>query len=144
VWVKQLISDVSDTMASGNDISTFVRSWLHYDNMASSFYKQANRARQLKEDFEKKILELLRVKRMENAIIQINGGRLSVTEERNPKTLSLIRIEELLHGYYAQRGGHDETTEIMNYIRANRGIDVNKRLKKTGISNLPPLAAPGQ
>lgn len=129
-------------MESGDQISTFVRSWLHYDNLASSFYKQANRARQLKEEFETKILAILKSRRMENAVIQINGGRLTVGEERNPKTLSLVRIEELLHGYFEEHGGRDETTDIMNYVRANRGVDIYKKLKKSGGTNLPPLPGP--
>lgn len=80
---------------------------------------------------------------MENAIIQINGGHMNVVEERNPRTLSLTRIEELLHGYFLKRGGKDETGEIMAYIRGHRGVDVVKKLKRSGAAQaLPPLPAP--
>lgn len=130
-------------MGDSGQIGTFVRSWLHYDNLASSLYKQANRARQVKDEYEGKIITELRNNNMENAVIQINSGLLNVTEERNPKALSLVRIEQLLHNYFQRKGQSiDETKDIMNYIRSNRGYDVMKKLKKSGGTNVPPLPPP--
>ena len=125
-------------------IGSFVRNWLHYDGLASSFYRQSTRARQVRDEFETKIIDHLRVNRMENAIIQINGGHIALAEERNPRQLTLPRIEELLRGYYSRRGGKDETPEIMAYIRGNREIDTVMKLKKSSTvgSPLPPLPAP--
>jgi hypothetical protein len=125
-------------------IGSFVRNWLHYDGLASSFYRQSTRARQVRDEFETKIVDTLRTNRMENAIIQINGGHLNLVEERNPRQLTLPRIEELLRGYYAKRGGKDETPEIMAYIRGNREVDTVVRLRKSSTvgSPLPPLPAP--
>lgn len=125
-------------------IGSFVRNWLHYDGLASSFYRQSTRARQVRDEFETKIVDTLRQNRMENAVIQINGGHLNLVEERNPRQLTLPRIEELLRGYYARRGGKDETPEIMAYIRGNREVDTVVRLRKSSTvgSPLPPLPAP--
>lgn len=125
-------------------IGSLVRNWLHYDGLASSFYRQSTRARQVRDDFETKIVDTLRQNRMENAVIQINGGHLNLVEERNPRQLTLPRIEELLRGYYARRGGKDETPEIMAYIRGNREVDSVVRLRKSSSvgSPLPPLPAP--
>lgn len=125
-------------------IGSFVRNWLHYDGLASSFYRQSTRARQVRDDFETKIIDTLRNNRMENAVIQINGGHLNLVEERNPRQLTLPRIEELLRGYYARRGGKDETPEIMAYIRGNREVDTVVKLRKSSTvgSPLPPLPAP--
>jgi hypothetical protein len=130
-------------MSDPGQLGGYVRNWLHYDTLASSLYKQANRARQVRDDFELKVLDELRNQRMENAVIQINNGTLSVVEERNPRSLSLVRIEEILHKYFHKKGhGQDETKEIMNYIRGNRGYDVSKKIKKSGGPNLPPLPPP--
>jgi hypothetical protein len=125
-------------------IGSLVRNWLHYDGLASSFYRQSTRARQVRDDFETKIIDTLRQNRMENAVIQINGGHLNLIEERNPRQLTLPRIEELLRGYYTRRGGKDETPEIMAYIRGNREVDSVVRLRKSSSvgSPLPPLPAP--
>ncbi len=133
-------------MQSPGDIGTLVRNWLHYDGLASSFYRQSTRARQVRDEFEGKIIDNLRANRMENAVIQIGGGHLTLAEERNSRQLSVPRIEELLRSYYGQRGGKDETNDIMTYIKSNRGIDSVVKLKKSTTVGqpLPPLPAPPQ
>ncbi len=117
-------------------IGTFVRYWLHYNNLASSFYKQYGAAKKVKDDYEKNIIGLLQQKGMEKATIQISGGQINVIDKREPNQLSLTKIEELLHGYFRQKGGSDLTLEIMTFIRANRGYTMNKVLKQSGI--VPP------
>ena len=114
-------------------IGTYVRYWLHYNNLASSFYKQYGSAKKVKDDYEKQIISTLQQNGMENATIQIGGGQLNVVDKREPNLLSLTKIEELLHGYFRQRGGKDETMDIMTFIRANRGYTMNKYLKQSGI-----------
>ena len=114
-------------------IGTFVRYWLHYNNLASSFYKQYGSAKKVKDDYEKQIISTLQQNGMEKATIQIGGGQINVIDKREPNQLSLTKIEELLHGYFRQRGGKDEALEIMTFIRGNRGYNVSKSLKQTGI-----------
>jgi len=115
-------------------IGTYVRYWLHYSNLASSFFKQFGAVRKIRDDYEKQIIGILQQNGMEKATIQINNGRIHVTEKKEPNQLSLTRIEELLHGYYKHKGGKDETLDIMTFIRANRGYTVNKSLKQSGIT----------
>lgn len=114
-------------------IGTYVRYWLHYSNMASSFFKQFGAVRKIRDDYEKQIIGHLQQNNMEKATIQINNGRIHVVEKKEPNPLSLTRIEELLHGYYKQKGGKDETLDIMTFIRANRGYTSNKSLKQSGL-----------
>lgn len=115
-------------------IGTFVRYWLHYSNLSSSFYKQYGAAKKVKDDYENQIITKLQQTGMEKATIQIGGGQINVVDKREPTQLSLTKIEELLHGYFRQRGGKDETMDIMTFIRANRGYSTNKYLKQSGIS----------
>jgi hypothetical protein len=70
---------------------------------------------------------------MTNAIIQIAGGRLTVHEEKHQQPLTLQRLEQLLHEYFAKRppGSDDETNDIMTYIKQHRGAVVETRLKKS-------------
>lgn len=118
-------------------IGTSVRYWLHYNNLASSFYKQYGAAKKVKDDYEKQIINTLQQNGMEKATIQIGGGQIHVIDKREPNQLSLTKIDDLLHGYFRQRGGRDEAQEIMSYIRANRGYTMNKSLKQTGIQQPP-------
>jgi hypothetical protein len=126
-------------------IGTYVRSWLHYGNLASSFYKQYNSSRKIKDDFEKQIISNLQQRGMENAIIQINRGKIQVATKREPNPLSLSKIEELLHGYFRHRCEKDETMDIMTFIRANRGYTIHKTLKQSGqpaVSSTEPTMLP--
>lgn len=121
-------------------IGNLVRYWLHYSNLASSFFKQFGAARKVKDDYEKQVIAILQQNNMEKAIIQIYNGRLQVTDKKEPNQLSLSKIEELLHGYFRQRGGKDETVDVMTFLRANRGYTVHKALKQSGGGQgaLPP------
>lgn len=122
-------------------VGTFVRYWLHYGNLSSSFYKQYCSAKKIKDDYESQVISTLQKNGMENATIQIGGGQIRVTDKREPNQLSLTKIEDLLHGYFRQKGGKDESKEIMMFIRANRGYTVSKSLKQSGI-NPPPQGTP--
>lgn len=123
-------------------IGTHVRYWLHYNNLASSFYKQFGAARKVRDDYEQQVIGLLQKNGMEKATIQIGGGQINVVDKREPNQLSLTKIEDLLHGYYRQRGGKDEAKEIMTFIRANRGYTINKSLKQSGITPPPNQQPP--
>jgi hypothetical protein len=119
-------------------IGTAVRYFLHYSNLASSFYKQYGAAKKVKDDYEHQIINTLRQSGMENATIQINGGQITVVDKREPNQLSLSKIEELLHGYFRQKGGPDQSLDIMTFIRSNRGYTMNKYLKQSGIQQSQP------
>jgi len=113
-------------------IGTYVRYWLHYSTLASSLYKQFCSAKKVQDDYGEKIINTLQQKGLENAIIQINGGQLSVAQKRQPNQLSLSKIQELLHSYFKHRGGKDETMDIMTFVKGNRGYSIQKFVKKTG------------
>ena len=117
-------------------IGTSVRYWLHYSNLASSFYKQYGGAKALQDQYANQIIESLQRSRMENAIMQIGGGSISIADKRTPHQLSLTKIQQLLHEYFKQRGGADETKQIMLFLNANRGFTMTKTLKKHGLA--PP------
>jgi hypothetical protein len=131
-------------MTDAGQLGNQVRSYLHYDQLASNLFKQSTRARQVAGDFEQKVIQQLEQSRMEKAVLQIGGGHLNVIEEKTPHSLTLSKITSLIHGYYASRGTkvRDETEDILRYIRANRGSEIKKRLKKTTTGGaLPPLPA---
>ena len=116
-----------------NQLGNWVRNYVHYDNLASSLQKQLQNARKVKDDFETKIISTLEASNMSNAVIQIAGGKLTLAEEKHANALTLTRLEELLHNYYKSQGRQstDETTDIMKYIKAERGSDTTKKLKKS-------------
>jgi hypothetical protein len=130
------------------ELGNFVRNWVHYDNLASSLSKQTQNARKVRDDFEDKILQQLRVNNMETAVIQIQGGRLTVAEERHSQPLTFTRVEESLHAYFAEqkrlgRPVADDTPAIIRFLKTHREVEVTKRLKKQAVvPALPPLPPP--
>ncbi len=78
-------------------------------------------------------MDYLRINRIPNAILQIAGGRLTMTEERHANPLTLGRLEELLHQYFEEKGQgqKDETADILKFIKTNRGATIETRLKKS-------------
>ena len=52
-------------MGDPGGIGTFVRYWLHYNNLASSFYKQFGAARKVRDDYEKNVIATLHKNGME-------------------------------------------------------------------------------
>jgi hypothetical protein len=121
------------------DLAHLVRNYVHYDNLATSLYRQTVNARKVRDDFEGKILTNLRTHNMENAIIQIAGGRLVVHEERHNQPITLGRMEELLHAYYLSHNLPDDAQNIMKFMKKQRGYEVIKRLKKQSGAIPPPL-----
>ena len=134
------------------ELGNFVRNWVHYDNLATSLSKQTQNARRVRDEFENKILHQLHTHNMESAIIQIQGGRLVVAEERHAQPLSFTRLEESLHAFFMEKakvgGGHpvsDDTAAILKFIKAHRkdDMEIKKRLKKqAAVPPLPPLPLP--
>jgi len=123
----------ASTQLNTQSLAEMIRSWVHFDNLAATFTRQSQQARTARSRWEVQIIDYLRQTSMVNAIIQIAGGRLTVNEEKHANPLTLQRLESLLHEYFSKRpsGSNDETTDIMAYIKANRGTNVETRLKKS-------------
>ena len=121
------------TQLNTQSLAEMIRSWVHFDNLAATFTRQSQQARTARARWETQIIDYLRQTSMVNAIIQIAGGRLTVNEEKHANPLTLQRLESLLHEYFSKRppGSTDETSDVMAYIKANRGTNVETRLKKS-------------
>jgi len=122
------------------DIANLIRNYVHYDNLVTNFQKQTQNARIVRDDFEKRTINELKVSGMENAIIQIVGGKLKVVEEKHSPPLSFKSLEESLHKYYQLKKQPDETSNVIKFIKESREFETNLKLKK--ILQLPPQPGP--
>jgi hypothetical protein len=115
-----------------NALADMVRRWVHFDNLTATLHRQAQQARVAKSRWETDIIDYLQKVNMKNAIIQIAGGRLTVHDEKHTQPLTLQRLEQLLHEYYAKKtpGSLDESSSILAFIKGNRGFTTETRLKK--------------
>jgi len=130
---------------SSQEIGTWVRNWVHYDNLAGTLNKQTSNARKMRDNYEQQIISALRRNNMENAVIKVSGGQLTLSHEKTSASLTLGRIEEIAQKYFELRGGQDETEAFMRFLRKNRGTEETIRLKKSmallpgGSSSGPPI-----
>jgi hypothetical protein len=127
-----------EIIALETDIGTIVRNWVHYDNLANTLSRQTTTARNLRDQYELKLWQLLKDKNAQNAVIQISGGRLNFQEEKKVLPITYERLQDGLQGYFKSGGKPDETAHIMGYLRKHKTIETKTRLKKIG-SALPKL-----
>lgn len=112
-------------------IGSYIRNWMHYDNLVSSLSKQTTSSRKIRDEYEKKIVSYLEERHMLNAVIQTGNGKLTIVNEHRPKPLSLIRINDILSEYthtFPNRKCNAE--EIMEFIKSKRGVVSSKYIKK--------------
>lgn len=112
-----------------------VRSWVHFDNLAESLNKQVNNVRTMRSSYEEKILKMLEIQNMRNAVLQINGATLQRQTRIKPTDLSWGFLEEQLHTFYKTQGKPDETAHILEFIQKNRGNKSVEYLKKTSTAD---------
>lgn len=131
---------MNNQVVQKDDIANLIRNYVHYDNLASNFQKQTANARIVRDDFEKRIINELKNSKMQNAVIQIVGGKLKVVEERHTNPLSFKGLEESLHEYYKSKKLSDDTSTIIKFVKENRTFETTLKLKK--IPQLPEQPTP--
>ena len=115
----------------GTELADFVRHWVHFDNLAESLQKQVSNARQMRTDFEEKILKLLQSSGMQNTILQISGANLQRTTKVKTTDISWGFLEEHLHMYFQTNGKPDDTQQIIDFLQNHRNGKTVEFLKKT-------------
>jgi len=119
-------------MATANkDLVEAVRHYVHFDNLAEALNKQVTNARNMRGQYETKILTNLEATGMKNAVLQINGATLQRATRSQSNPLSWGFLEEKLHAYYASRRSNDETAAILDFLQNHRGSKTTDYLKKT-------------
>ena len=122
------------------DVASLIRNYVHYDNLASQFFKQTQNARAVRDDYERRVIDELKKNNMENAIIQIVGGKLKIVEDKHIAPLTFKSLEESLHDYYSNKKKVDETSDIVKFVKNARIVETSFKLKK--IPQLPPQPGP--
>ena len=117
-----------NNLAVKEDIASLVRNYVHYDNLTSQFLKQTQNARAVRDNYEERIINELKQNKMENAIIQIVGGKLKVVEEKHGTPLSFKNLEQTLHDYYIDKKKVDETRDLIKFIKSNRTFETSYKL----------------
>ena len=117
-------------------IGNLIRHWVHYDNSINALNKQIRNLRELKNNYESQVIKSLQETSMKNPVIQIEGGRILLGEDKAQQPLSYSMLEGMLNKYYAAKpGSRPETKEILKFIRDNRTSEVSTCLKRVYAGN---------
>ena len=123
-----------DTTQLGND----VRYWVHFDNVIGKLNKDIQSARYSRQKYEDSIIQKLQLANQEKAVLQITGGRILISNEKHSKPLTFASLELMLHEYFTQRPGKDDTLEIIKFIKGHREVEISHKLKR---QNTAPSSA---
>ena len=108
-----------------------VRNWVHFDNLCINLSKQITTARDLRNRFEEQVLGLLgKLKRL-----RIQGAYLEPVTKQVSIPLNWTGLEESLHKYFSEKNKHDETDDIIKYLKDNRNQKTTTFLKKILLEN---------
>ena len=112
---------------SNQSLVDAVRNWVHFDNLCTMLTRQISTARNMRATFEERVLALLGgTKRL-----RIQGAFLEPATKKTNVNLNWTTLEEGLHKYYENSQKPDETENILNFMRENRGTKSTSYLKKT-------------
>ncbi len=118
-------------MSASTELAEAVRHWVHFDNLAESLNKQVTNVRNLRSEYETKVLDMLDKNGMRNATLKINGASLQRASRFKSADLGWGMLEEQLHEYYKTTGKADDTAAVMAFLQKNRGGKTVEYLKKT-------------
>jgi cation transport regulator ChaC len=116
------------------DLSTAVRQWVHFDNVAENLNKQIANVRALRAEYETKVLELLARQNIRHATLRVTGATLQYATKSKSTDLSWSFLEEQLHEYFRTKGTADQTAEILAFLHRHRGGKTIEYLKKTPLA----------
>lgn len=135
--------------AHGNQVQTLpnlVRGFVHYGGKTDEYNKQATASRNLRDEYEEKIIKTLQNQNMLGASIQISGAALNVVEDKIIPPLTMNNLERYLNEYFSRKGTNfNETDAILNFIKQQKigGTRTGLKLKKT-VAVPGPGPGPGQ
>ena len=116
--------------ASANMISAFdkqIQKWIELDNKLKKINNEIKITREMKNDLEASIMEIVNNKKLLNTSISTTDGRLRFIETKSSNPLSLTFVEQCLHEIIPNAS---QVQHILKYIKEKREIKINPEIKR--------------
>ena len=116
--------------ASANMISAFdkqIQKWIELDNKLKKINNEIKTTREMKNDLETSIMEIVNNKKLLNTSISTTDGRLRFIETKSSNPLSLTFVEQCLHEIIPNAS---QVQHILKYIKEKREIKINPEIKR--------------
>jgi len=108
-----------------------VRAWVHFDNLANTFNKQAQNARAQKQVHEKEVQNILFAMQQSTAILEVNGARLQFQQKETKSNLSWSWLQDNLRAWFMSSESRGKTAEdLFKYLQGRRSTKITESLEK--------------
>jgi septal ring factor EnvC (AmiA/AmiB activator) len=127
---KPVTSAASSVSASASSASAFdkqIQKWIEIDNKLKKINSEIKSMREMKNDLEASIMDVVNHKKLLNTTVSTMDGRLRFIETKTTNPLSLTFIEQCLHEIIPNSS---QVQHILKYIKDKREIKVNPEIKR--------------
>ena len=112
-------------------LQSAVRAWVHFDNLANTFNKQAQNARAQKQVHEKEVQNILFAMQQSTAILEVNGARLQFQQKETKSNLSWSWLQDNLRAWFMSSESRGKTAEdLFKYLQGRRSTKITEALEK--------------
>ena len=118
------------TMTTASAASAFdkqIQKWIELDNKLKKINSEIKTTREMKNDLEASIMDVINNKKLLNTSITTMDGRLRFVETKTSNPLSLTFIEQCLHEIIPNSS---QVQHILKYIKEKREIKINPEIKR--------------
>jgi len=108
-----------------------VRAWVHFDNLANTFNKQAQNARTQKQIHEKEVQDILFAMNQSTAILEVNGARLQFQRKETKSNLSWSWLQEQLRAWFSSTESRGKSNEdLFRFLQGRRSTKILDTLER--------------
>ena len=104
-----------------------IQKWIELDNKLKKINSEIKTTREMKNDLEASIMDVVNNKKLLNTSITTMDGRLRFVETKTSNPLTLTFIEQCLHEIIPNSS---QVQHILKYIKEKREIKINPDIKR--------------
>jgi septal ring factor EnvC (AmiA/AmiB activator) len=104
-----------------------IQKWIELDNKLKKINSEIKTTREMKNDLEASIMDVVNNKKLLNTSVATMDGRLRFIETKTSNPLSLTFIEQCLHEIIPNSS---QVQHILKYIKDKREIKINSEIKR--------------
>lgn len=120
-------TSTTTTTAAVSAFDKQIQKWIELDNKLKKINSEIKTTRELKNDLEASIMDIVNSKKLLNTSIATTDGRLRFIETKTTNPLSLTFIEQCLHEIIPNKS---QVQHILKYIKEKREIKINPEIKR--------------
>ena len=125
--VMTTIAKPAITAVSVSAFDKQIQKWIELDNKLKKINSEIKTTREMKNDLEASIMDVVNNKKLLNTSITTMDGRLRFIETKTSNPLSLTFIEKCLHEIIPNSS---QVQHILKYIKDKREIKINPEIKR--------------